>query len=199
MAPRHPLPHAFTPETAPRQGGKKGRKATKTKARAMAERMIEERMQSLFNRSMENVAQAIEGVPGDGTDENPGVAPDVRMSAWFVETHLKMRGTRMADQIKAQIKTLEDVERASIETVEKALAGEITLEQAKAIQEMISRHMALSGAVELTKLRDDLEAYKTDHGIGTKNTVDHMPAWGRLQEITSRPVEKEVIDDAVAD
>ena len=138
--------------------------------------MLEERMQQLFNTSLRNVEEAIEG------DE-----PDLRMSAWFMETYLKNRGTRLQATIKKNVKTLEDVETVSTEAVEAALKGEITLEEAKHIQEMIGRHMALSGAVELTRLREELEAFKETHNVGNTHSNAHMPAWGRLQEITSKP------------
>jgi len=177
----------FTSETAPRQGGKRGRTNTRTKVRLLAEEIIEQRMQELFNTSLENVAASIEG-SGSGDER---VEPDVGRSAWFLEMFMKHKGRRLKKTIDLQIRTLDDVENISIETVERVLRGDLTFEEAREIQEMVARHVSLSGVVELTNLRAELDEFKTTHNIGTDHSNEHMPAWGRLKEITAKPKAEE--------
>lgn len=169
---RQGSPHRFTAETAPRQGGKKGRRFKWKKTKL--QELFEERMDHLMHMSLENIERAIE-------------SGDVATSMWFIGQRLKKRDRKLLRPLQLAVKNLDDVERVSLETVERALSGKMTFEEAKAIQETLARHSALSGMVELSRLREELDQFKAAQGVDDKMSVDHMPAWGRLKEVMGKP------------
>jgi hypothetical protein len=133
----------------------------------------------MFDTASENVEAAI-------------TAGNLKLSAWFMSEYMKLNGTRLLRPLMAAVDTLADVEQVSREALLLAIQGDMSFEQLKAIQEALARHSMLNGMIELSRLRDELEAFKSENQLGDTKSLDHSPTWGRLKTITEQPMAEDV-------
>jgi hypothetical protein len=75
-----------------------------------------------------------------------------------------------------------DIVAASKDTALAVARGEISLQDAKAFQEILLRHAQIVGNEELTKMRKDIDALQKSTNQRVAVDRSHFPAWGRLRE-----------------
>lgn len=168
---------AFTVETAPRQGGKKGRrfKHFKTRAKEKVDGLVEEMFAEMDKMAAANVLEALR-------------KKNAKVSMWYLDQRAKQLGTRLPSGLLRPliqaVETLEDAELISKQALLLAIDGEMSFEQLKAVQEAVARHSTLSGLVALRELRSDLDAIRNEEASGAARKIGmtHAPVWGRLRD-----------------
>lgn len=111
---------------------------------------------------------------------------DPVFARWFLEHHARTSGTRLLTPLVSATRSMPDVETVSREAMLAAIRGIMTFEELKAVQDALMRHTVLNQMIDLRSLRRELDGVMETMGSST-TSVDHMPAWGRLKEVTAAP------------
>ena len=153
-----------------------GHKPPKSPGRPPGANGIKARAARLANEHLEEMLEQATGLISDELDAgNPTIAQ------WLidrVQPPSRSDFVQLADDHK--LKTIEDIVGSSERVTIAAARGEVSLHQAKSLQEILSRHAQLKGFEELAKLREEIE--ELSQSSKTSATIDksHLPKWGRL-------------------
>ena len=138
--------------------------------KAQASRLASERLEDMLGRAADIISDELD-------DGNPTVAQ------WLVD-RIRPPGrsdfVQLADRNK--LSSIEDILVASERTTNAASRGEISLQQARLLQDILGRHAQLKGLQELSVLRSEIEDMR--HTITKPAAIDKslLPKWGRLSE-----------------
>ncbi|MEP5088269.1 MAG: hypothetical protein ABJR23_02470, partial [Paracoccaceae bacterium] len=147
-------------------------------------RLAGERLEQMLGRATEIISDELD-------DGNPSIAQ------WLID-RVRPPGRSDYVQLTEDIKldTIEEIVATSNHITAAASRGEISLQNAKGLQETLERHAQLKGFQELTMLRAEVE--KLQLSGNRPATVDNslLPKWGRLSDAGQQSTQKL---DAVAD
>ena len=136
--------------------------------KARAARLATERLEEMLDLATSIIADELD-------DGNPAIAQ------WLID---RVRPPGRSDYVQLgddhKLGTVEEIVGSSERVTIAAARGEISLHQAKYLQEILGRHVQLKGFEELAKLRAEVEAM---HQTSKRTaTVDKslLPKWGRL-------------------
>lgn len=157
------LPGHKPPKSPGRPPGSNG-------VKARAARLAGERLEQMLGRATEIISDELE-------DGNPAIAQ------WLID-RVRPPGrsdyVQLADSVK--LDTVEDVVATSTHIASAASNGEISLQQAKFLQEVIGRHAEFKGLEELGLLRSEVEKLQRSRDAATMISRPDLPTWGRLRE-----------------
>jgi hypothetical protein len=155
-----------------------GHKPPKSPGRPPGSNGIKARAARLANERLEEMLERAADIISDELDAgNPTIA------LWLVD---RVRPPSRSDFVQLaqndKLKTIEDIVGASERTAVAASQGEISLQQAKLLQDILGSHVQLKGFEELDKLRGEVE--KLRRSFKSPPTIDKslLPKWGRLSE-----------------
>lgn len=170
----------FTKETRPKGGRKPGALASTVTKQVNAK--VEKSLESMLGKAKANVMTSLN-------------KRDVKTSIWLIDKLKRDEGTRVKQgalsallgPLAEALKSLDDVEKISKAALLLAIEGDMSFEELKAVQEALARHSVLAGVIELKKLRDEVDAMVEADKPTNVITKDHMPAWGKLRDVTPAP------------
>ncbi len=138
--------------------------------KARAARLAGERLEEMLGQATEIISDEL-------ADGNPAIAQ------WLID-RVKPPGrsdfVRLADDNK--LGSIKEIVSASERTAAAASLGEISLQQAKFLQEILARHAQLKGLEELATLRNEVEDMRRTSNGPAKMDNSLLPIWGRLGE-----------------
>ncbi len=85
---------------------------------------------------------------------------------------------QLADTNK--LNSIAEILDISEQTAMAASQGEISLQQARLLQDVLGRHAQLKGLDELSVLRAEVEEMRRTHGTTAASDKSLLPTWGRL-------------------
>ena len=145
-----------------------GRPPGSTGIKARASRLANERLEEMLGRATEIISDEL-------NDGNPTIAQ------WLID---RVRPPGRSDFVQMgddhNLKTIEDIVGSSGRITTAASRGEISLHQAKSLQEILGRHVQLKGFEELAKLRAEVEALQQSSKRTATVDKSLLPKWGRL-------------------
>ena len=136
--------------------------------KARAARLANERLEEMLGRAADIISNELD-------DGSPTIA------TWLID---RVRPPGRSDFVQLaddhKLKTIENIVASSERVTIAAARGEISLHQAKSLQEILGRHVQLKGFEELVKLRSEVEGMH--QSSKTTATIDKslLPKWGRL-------------------
>jgi hypothetical protein len=136
--------------------------------KARAARLANERLEELLDRASDIISDELDA-------GNPAIAQ------WLID---RVRPPGRSDFVQLaddhKLGTMEDIVGSSERVTIAAARGEISLHQAKSLQEILGRHAQLKGFEELAKLRAEIEGLH--QSSKTPAIIDRsiLPKWGRL-------------------
>ena len=158
----------FLPGTKPPRSP--GRPPGPNGVRAQAARLASEKLEALLGQA----ATVIENALDEG---------DARVATWVID---RIRPPGRSDYAhmseKPQLSTIAGVIAASESAVRAAGCGELSLQDAKAYQEILTRHAELKGLEDLAKLNAKLDELASSSKRSNALDNSHLPTWGRLRE-----------------
>ncbi|WP_108839142.1 hypothetical protein [Tateyamaria sp. Alg231-49] len=153
-----------------------GHKPPKSPGRPPGAKGIKARASKLASEQLERMLGRATDIISDELDAgNPAIAQ------WLID---RVRPPGRSDFVQLgddhRLTTVPDIVGSSERIAIAAARGEISLHQAKSLQEILGRHIQLKGFEELAKLRAEVEALRQTSK--TYATVDKslLPKWGRL-------------------
>ncbi|MEP2028680.1 MAG: hypothetical protein ABJI96_08225 [Paracoccaceae bacterium] len=153
-----------------------GHKPPRSPGRPPGANGVKARAARLANECLEDMLGRATDIISDELDNgNPTVA------LWLVD---RVRPPNRSDFVHLsddkKLSSIEDILVASERTALTASRGEISLQQARLLQDILGRHAELKGFEELAKLRAQVEGMH--QSSKTSATVDKslLPKWGRL-------------------
>lgn len=155
-----------------------GHKPPKSPGRPLGSNGIKARAARLANEQLEEMLErATEIISDELEDGNPAIAQ------WLID---RVRPPSRSDFVQlahdSRLSTIEDIVGASERTTGAASRGEISLQQARLLQEVLARHAQLKGLEELSALRNDVEEMRRSFKGPAKIDRSLLPKWGRLSE-----------------
>jgi hypothetical protein len=157
------LPGHTPPKSPGRPRGSKG-------VQARTSKLAGERLEQMLGRATEIISDELE-------DGNAAIAQ------WLID-RVRPPGRSDYVQLTEDIKldTVEDIVTTSERIAVAVSQGEISLQDAKWLQEVLGRHVQLKSMEELSVLRAEVEKLRRTRS-GTQ-TLDNslLPKWGRLRE-----------------
>lgn len=136
--------------------------------KARAARLANERLEEMLECATEIISYELD-------DGKPAIAQ------WLTD---RVRPPNRLDFVQLaddqQLKTIEDVITSSEQITIRASRGEISLHQAKLLQEILGRHAQLKGFEELAKLRAEFQLLQQSSKTPAIIDKSSLPTWGRL-------------------
>jgi hypothetical protein len=136
--------------------------------KARAARLAGEQLEQMLGRATEIISEELE-------DGNPAIAQ------WLID---RVRPPGRSDYLQLaenlKLDTVEDIVSASAHIAETASQGEISLQQARSIQDVIGRQAQLKGLEELSALRDEVHRLQETRSKTAIIDQSLLPKWGRL-------------------
>ncbi|MEP1929722.1 MAG: hypothetical protein ABJI96_02750 [Paracoccaceae bacterium] len=153
-----------------------GHKPPKSPGRPLGANGIKARAARLANEQLEAMLERASDIISDELDAgNPTVAQ------WLID---RVRPPGRSDFVQLgdnqKLETIEDVIVSSERITTAASRGDISLHQAKLLQEIVGRHARLKGFEELAKLRAEIEALHQSSSKSAMIDNSLLPKWGRL-------------------
>ncbi len=158
----------FLPGHKPPKSTGRPRGANGIKARAA--RLAGERLEEMLGRATDVISDELD-------NGNPTVAQ------WLVD---RVRPPARSDFVQLadrnKLSSIEDILVASERTTNAASRGEISLQQARLLQDVLGRHAQLKGLEELSALRAEVEEMRRTDRTTAAIDKSLLPKWGRLSE-----------------
>ena len=156
------LPGHTPPKSPGRPRGSKG-------IQARASKLAGDRLEQMLGRATEIISDELE-------DGNPTIAQ------WIID---RVRPPARSDYVQLtnniNLDTVEDIVTMSEHIAVAAYQGEISLQDAKWLQEVLGRHVQLKSMEEISMLRTKVEELQRSRGHARANN-NLLPKWGRLRE-----------------
>ncbi len=138
--------------------------------KARAAKLAAERLEQMLGRATEIISEELE-------DGNPAIAQ------WLID---RVRPPGRSDFIELgedlKIDSLADIITTSAHIVSTASNGQISLQQAKVLQDVLERHAQFKGLEELAVLRHEIEKLRQARSVSGKKSMAQLPTWGRLSD-----------------
>ena len=161
------LPGHKPPKSTGRPPGANGIKAR-------AARLANDKLEEMLGRATEIISDELD-------TGNPAVAQ------WLID-RVRPPGrsdfVQLADDVK--LDTVEDIVISSERIVAAVSQGEISLQDAKWLQEVLGRHVQLKSIEELSVLRAQMEKLQRTRGGAQAVNNSLLPKWGRLREANQK-------------
>ncbi len=153
-----------------------GHKPPKSPGRPPGANGVKARAARLANECLEGMLGRATDIISDELDAgNPAIAQ------WLVD---RVRPPGRSDFVQLaddhKLRTVEEIVLTSECVTVAAARGEISLNQAKSLQEILGHHVQLKGFEELEKLRAQVEGMYQSSKITATIDKTPLPKWGRL-------------------
>ncbi len=136
--------------------------------KARASRLASERLEDMLGRATDIISDEL----------NEGNAA---IAQWLVD---RVRPPGRSDFVQLadghRLTSIEEILDTSEQTAVAASRGEISLQQARLLQDVLGRHAQLKGLEELSTLRAEVEELRRTHRATATIDKSLLPTWGRL-------------------
>ena len=136
--------------------------------KARAARLANERLEDMLGRAADIISDELDA-------RNPTIAQ------WLID---RVRPPNRSDFVRLaddhKLGTIEDVVCSSERITVAASQGDISLQQAHLLQDILGRHAQLKGLEELAKLRAEIDGLHQPNKRPAVIDKSIMPSWGRL-------------------
>ncbi len=136
--------------------------------KARAARLASERLEDMLGRATDIISDEL-------NEGNAAVAQ------WLVD---RVRPPGRSDFVQLadtnKLNSIAEILDVSEQTAIAASQGEISLQQARLLQDVLGHHAQLKGLEELSTLRAEVEEMRKTYGTTAKIDKSLLPTWGRL-------------------
>ncbi len=136
--------------------------------KARASRLASERLDDMLGRATDIISDELE-------DGNPAIAQ------WLVD---RVRPPGRSDFVQLddtnKLNSIAEILDISEQTAIAASQGEISLQQARLLQDVLGRHAQLKGLEVLSVLHAEVEEMRKTQKATATNDKSLLPTWGRL-------------------